>query len=533
MRKGGGDRNFSGLWGTTTGYDHDGGGGRIALTKIPLVLTAALRTTAPPRRSPDPHTAHTSACRRPREPRRRNSSIHSRVPSHARQLSSLLVKSPFGSASNRRRICAEDNVFDEMPPAGLLARRVVRGRTEPLVRPVRPLRAWTRWLHGGREPQEEEFPYADVPRPGRKWERKPYVTPMKVLIRRAKEERRARQEAPCRVLEHPPANGLLVPHLVEVAHRVHRARERLLSGLASLVKGEAAIPVKRCRFCSEVHIGNIGHEIRTCEGPNSASRNSLHVWRPGTVRDVLGFPYCYHLFDRVGKPRVVHKEKYTVPRLPAILELCIQAGVDVERYPTKRRTRPVYSIDGRIADFELDDEDGSSEAETSPEAWSCQSPLPQTSSACTAHAGDRTEEITVREMSSRTLQSWLEMRSGGVRLMRKYGVVTCGYCPDVQVGPKGHKVRMCKASKHQQRDGQHAWQEATVDDIVPLNHVWHVRDPAGDSVPLANELKRYYGKAPAVVELCVRAGAPVPAQYRSMMRLDVVPPARDEYDLVA
>ena len=136
-------------------------------------------------------------------------------------------------------------------------------------------------------------------------------------------------------------------------------------------------------------------------------------------------------------------------------------------------------------------------------------------------------------MSSRTLQSWLEMRSGAVKLMRKYSVVTCGYCPDVQVGPKGHKVRMCKASKHQQRDGQHAWQEATVDDIVPLNHVWHVRDPAGDSVPLANELKRYYGKAPAVVELCVRAGAPVPAQYRSMMRLDVVPPARDEYDLVA
>ncbi|KAF7079673.1 hypothetical protein CFC21_083874 [Triticum aestivum] len=421
-----------------------------------------------------------------------------------------------------------------MPPAGLLARRVVRGGAEPLVRSVRPLRAWTRWLHGGREPQEEEIPYADVPRPGRKWERKPYVTPMKVLIRRAKEERQARQEAPCRVLEHPPANGLLVPHLVEVAHRVHRARERLLSGLASLVKGDAAIPVKRCRFCSEVHIGDVGHEIRTCEGPNSASRNSLHVWRPGTVRDVLGFPYCYHLFDRVGKPRVVHKEKYVVPRLPAILELCIQAGVDVERYPTKRRTRPVYSIDGRIADFELDDEDGSSEAETSPEAWSYPSPPPQTSSACTAYVGNRTEEeITVREMSSRTLQSWLDMRSGAARLMRKYSVVTCGYCPDVQVGPKGHKVRMCKASKHQQRDGQHAWQEATVDDIVPLNHVWHVRDPAGDSVPLANELKRYYGKAPAVVELCVRAGAPVPVQYRSMMRLDVVPPARDEYDLVA
>jgi hypothetical protein len=255
------------------------------------------------------------------------------------------------------------------------------------------------------------------------------------------------------------------------------------------------------------------------------------VWRPGTVKDVVGFPYCYHLFDRVGKPRVVHKEKYDVPRLPAILELCIQAGVDVERYPTKRRTRPVYSIDGRIADFELDEEDGS-QAEAPPENCSCPT---STSSASAAHEIDQTdEEISVSELSSRTLQSWLDMRSGAARLMRKYGVVTCGYCPDVQVGPKGHKVRMCKASKHQQRDGQHAWQEATVDDLVPPNHVWHVRDPAGDGVPpLANELKRYYGKAPAVVELCVRGGAPVPAQYRSMMRLDVVPPARDEYDLVA
>jgi hypothetical protein len=31
----------------------------------------------------------------------------------------------------------------------------------------------------------------------------------------------------------------------------------------------------------------------------------------------------------------------------------------------------------------------------------------------------------------------------------------------------------------------------------------------------------------------MQAGAPVPAAFRSMMRLDVVPPARDEYDLVA
>ncbi|OEL24551.1 APO protein 3, mitochondrial [Dichanthelium oligosanthes] len=426
----------------------------------------------------------------------------------------------------------------------LLARNLV-ARAEPP--PPPSVGAGPRWLHGGGgggEPEEDEAaPYADVPRPGRRWERKPYVTPMKVLIRRAKEERQARRENPCRVLEHPPDNGLLVPHLVGVAHRVHAAREMLLHGLTRLVEGEDAIPVKRCRFCSEVHVGHVGHEIRTCEGRNSGARNSLHVWRPGTVRDVVGFPYCYHLFDRVGKPRVVHKEKYDVPRLPAILELCIQAGVEVERYPTKRRTRPVYSIEGRIADFEPDDsEAGNSEAGTSsePPAAACTLlPAPVASMSISSAPTDASneqeeeeEEITVPELATRTLQAWLDMRSGAARLMKKYSVHTCGYCPEVQVGPKGHKVRMCKATKHQQRDGQHAWQEATVEDLVRPSYVWHVAD-LGDESPLANELKRYYGKAPAVVELCVQAGAPVPAAYQSMMRLDVVPPARDEYDLVA
>ncbi|KAA8537943.1 hypothetical protein F0562_027477 [Nyssa sinensis] len=89
-------------------------------------------------------------------------------------------------------------------------------------------------------------------------------------------------------------------------------------------------------------------------------------------------------------------------------------------------------------------------------------------------------------------------------IMEKYNVQTCGYCPEVQVGPKGHKVRMCKASKHQSRNGLHAWQEATIDDLVGPNYVWHVQDLHGPA--LVNNLKRYYGKAPAVVELCVQAG---------------------------
>ncbi|KAJ0977232.1 hypothetical protein J5N97_012706 [Dioscorea zingiberensis] len=364
--------------------------------------------------------------------------------------------------------------------------------------------------------EDGELAYSDVPRPGKKWERKPYPTPMKELIRRAKEQKRDRQENPCRLLEHPPENGLLVPDLIEVAYQVYHARESLLHSLSWLIDGDAAIPVKKCRFCSEIHIGHYGHEIRSCEGRKSGSRNGSHVWKRGGIRDVVGFPYCYHLYDRVGKPRVGHKERFGIQRLPAIVELCIQAGLNLPDYLTKRRTKPVYSIEGRIVDFEPENEEVVHVEERiidPPEQYSFK------------------EGSTTSELSARALESWLEMRLGAMKLMKKYSVLTCGYCPEVQVGPKGHKVRMCKAAKHQFRAGLHAWQEATIDDLIIPNYVWHVRDLNGP--PLVNELKRYYGKAPAIVELCVQAGVPVPDQYASMMRLDVVPPDHDEYDLVA
>lgn len=41
-----------------------------------------------------------------------------------------------------------------------------------------------------------------------------------------------------------------------------------------------------------------------------------------------------------------------VDRIPAVVELCVQAGVDLPEYPTRRRSFPVYSISGRVIDFE-------------------------------------------------------------------------------------------------------------------------------------------------------------------------------------
>ncbi|GMY38446.1 APO protein 3, mitochondrial [Fagus crenata] len=384
--------------------------------------------------------------------------------------------------------------------------------------------------------------YLDVPKPPqKKSERKPYPTPMKVLIQRAKKDREARKAEPCRLLQDPPDNGLLVPELVHVAHQVYRARQSLISGLSKLLQ---VVPLHRCSCCSEVHVGHVGHEIRTCTGPKSGFRSATHVWRKGGVPSVIFFPKCFHLYDRVGKPRVGHDERYNVPRIPALVELCIQAGLDLKKYPTRRRTKPVYSIEGRIVDFELvTEKDGlegnlysenvdpvlDSKFGINIEEMKKKSIL---ENACNIlDQLDEEKGKNLRELSIRTMDSWFEMMLGVKKMMEKYNVLTCGYCPEVQVGPKGHKVRMCKASKHQSRNGLHAWQEATIDDLVGPNYVWHVKDlnrPALD-----NNLKRYYGKAPAVVELCVQAGAPVPDRYRSMMRLDVVPPDRDEVDLVA
>ncbi|RXH93209.1 hypothetical protein DVH24_013785 [Malus domestica] len=385
--------------------------------------------------------------------------------------------------------------------------------------------------------------YADVPRPPKKMsERKPYPTPMKVLIRRAKEEKEARKVEPCRMLEESPDNGLLVPELVEVAHQVYQARKSLLFGLSKLVQ---VVPVQRCRFCSEVHIGHVGHEIRTCTGPNSGFRSATHVWRKGGVQHVVSFPKCFHLYDRVGKPRVGHDERFEIPRIPAILELCIQAGLEIDKYPTKRRTRPVYSIEGRIVDFEsvnkMDDVNRNSysgivdlvvhsDIKTDAEELRNSDSQSDTNLVDETLPSDKVGK-SLSELSIITMDSWFEMISGAKKIMEKYSVKTCGYCLEVQVGPKGHKVRMCKASKHQSRNGLHAWQEATIEDLVGPNYVWHVRDI--DGLALDNNLKRYYGKAPAVVELCVQAGAPVPNEYRSMMRLDVASPERDEVDLVA
>lgn len=330
------------------------------------------------------------------------------------------------------------------------------------------------------------------------------------------------------------------------------------------------VPVKVCKFCAETHVGPVGHGIATCNGPYSGKRHSRHVWTTANVDDVIPQLDTYHLYDRLRT--VSHTERLNVARLPALVELCIQAGVDSPEYPTLRRTRPVKAIGRRLVEedvslFEFEDDDeGFLDADAKEDTVAkTQDEYRETFSVADEadhdiDSGNHSQEnvfklreqeqtdaistlldagLNMTSLSSEevvhvaemTLEAWKGMRNGAKKLMTKYPVRVCGYCPEVHVGPRGHKVKMCGAFKHQWRAGQHGWQKATLDDLIPPKYVWHVQNLQNPC--LENQLRRYYGQTPAVVELCVQAGAAVPDEFKPMMRLDVaIPEVSEIYNAV-
>lgn len=256
-------------------------------------------------------------------------------------------------------------------------------------------------------------------------------------------------------------------------------------------------------------MGPVGHPFKSCKGQSSAARRGHHEWVNAVVDDILVQVDAYHLFDRLGS-RLRHEERYSVPRIPAVVELCIQAGVDLPGYPTKRRRKPIIRTGRR----EFVDADESELPDPVPEDRPpILNEIPDTEIVPPANA----EETSL--LAEETLQAWEKMRGGANKLMKMYPVRVCGYCPEVHVGPTGHKAQVCGAYKHQQRNGQHGWQSAVLDDLIPPRYVWHVPDL--NEPKLQRELRNFYGQAPAVVEICVQGGATVPEQYKPTMRMDV------------
>lgn len=353
----------------------------------------------------------------------------------------------------------------------------------------------------------------------KKSERKPLITSINKLKREARLRKKERQTVEEISLQ-PPANGLLVKGLVPVAHEVYAATSELFSCVSTVIKRSV---VYYCRVCGQVHIGHPPHKIRTCNVAGSTP-NKEHTWEIGGMQHVFPTVESFHLYDRIGRA-VSHNEQLQVDRIAALVELCIQAGVDIPEYPTRRRTFPIYNVAGRTLDFERRFPKNFTLGKDI-NTWGFWNGRKRSSEDTTSISSDDLKVTAVRGM-----ELWDKIISGTEKLMEKYAVQTCGYCSEVQVGPKGHRVRNCHAYKHQMRDGQHAWQEATVDDLIPPLYVWHVQD-VHSTEPLQDNLKRYYGVLPAVVELFAQARADVAVRYTSLMKKDVVVPELDEMKLV-
>lgn len=360
---------------------------------------------------------------------------------------------------------------------------------------------------------------ADLPKYYSKKEKKPFPIPIVELRRAARERAKNRKGLPRKPIP-PPKKGLVVNSLIPLAYEVMNARVTLINNLCALLK---VVPVQACKWCNEIHVGPIGHPIRSCRGPGSAQRNGSHDWTDNAhIEDILIPVEAYHLFDRLGK-RITHEERFSIPRIPAVVELCIQAGVDLTDYPTKRRRKPVI----RIGKKEFVDADESELPD--PETEIPKIPLLSELTRDSILPPSSDEETAL--LAEETLQAWEKMRRGAKRLMKMYPVRVCGYCPEVHVGPTGHKAQNCGAFKHQQRNGQHGWQSSVLDDLIPPRYVWHVPDLSEPE--LKRELRNFYGQAPAVVEICVHGGAAVPEEYKPTMRLDVgIPNTVKEAEMV-
>ncbi|GAB2285288.1 hypothetical protein Dimus_019742 [Dionaea muscipula] len=269
-----------------------------------------------------------------------------------------------------------------------------------------------------------------------------------------------------------------VKAMIPVAREVLHSRSQLFHGVSILLR---AIPIVACKFCPEVYVGEQGHLIKTCCGYKHHLKNRAHRWTKGTLNDILVGVETFHL-DNMFQDVINHQQRFDFDRIPAVVELCWQAGAD----PRDQNLQP-----GNWIGY-------SSESAASEEA-------------------DFMSPDDLRLVANATLKSWETLRSGVKKLLLVYPAKVCQHCSEVHVGPSGHKARLCGVFKYESWRGAHFWKKADVDDLVPPKIVWHSR--LQDPPILLDEGRDFYGHAPAVVDLCSKAGAVIPSKYLCMMKI--------------
>nr|XP_025614353.1 APO protein 4, mitochondrial isoform X1 [Arachis hypogaea] len=263
---------------------------------------------------------------------------------------------------------------------------------------------------------------------------------------------------------------------IPVAKEVLVTRDILFHGVSILLK---SIPIMACKFCPEIFIGEQGHKIQTCWGYKHRAKNRVHEWVRGGLNDILVPVQAFHLHN-MFQPVITHNQRFDFERVPAVLELCWQAGA----YPN---------------DENLNSSNWSLEAAND-----------------SLHGGESLSPRDLTSVAQETLNAWEILRSGVEKLLLVYPVKVCKHCSEVHVGPSGHKARLCGVFQYESWRGSHFWMKATVDDLVPPKIVWSQRPQDRE---LVDEGRKFYGRVPAVLDLCSKGGAHVPAKYNCMKKV--------------
>lgn len=151
---------------------------------------------------------------------------------------------------------------------------------------------------------------------------------------------------------HRHENGYLVAELTETPHEMYQALITVGHG----VKLPRFLLEHTFRFCPEAHIGHQGYEPKTCNDLKSGSRNAFHVWTRGFVVHFVAPIDCFrrfHLYDRVGNPLLTHNDRLKIPKIPAMLELCIQEGFDLKEIGMLDKAKGSPYIHGCRADHRI------------------------------------------------------------------------------------------------------------------------------------------------------------------------------------
>ncbi|ESQ48065.1 hypothetical protein EUTSA_v10021082mg [Eutrema salsugineum] len=255
-----------------------------------------------------------------------------------------------------------------------------------------------------------------------------------------------------------------IKDIIPVAQDILEARRNLLANVNVLLK---VFPVLTCKFCSEVFVGKEGHLIQTCRSYIRRGNTKLHEWVPGSINDILVPVESFHLRN-MHQGVIRHQQRFDYDRVPAVLELCCQAGAI---HPEEILQYSRFHDNPQISDEDM--------RSISPE--------------------------DLKYVGASALMAWERVRAGLKKLLLVYPSKVCKRCKEVHVGPSGHKARLCGVFKYESYHGTHYWEKAGVNDLVPEKVVWHRRPQ--DPVVLVDEGRSYYGHAPAIVSLCSHAGA--------------------------